>query len=282
MNFQHLFTTQTWWGKLVCGFFGYLIGGPFFALLGLLVGNMFDRGLSEHFSRPHRAYHDEKRKPIKRLFIEATFATLGHLAKSDGQVTRQEINEAEALMEELHLHHEDKLFAKAQFNIGKTADFNLDSLLDKLYRGIHDNPELQRLFLNIQYNYAKIDGLASAKVQSLDKIFQSLGFSPLYKQHQYYYDFAFEQQTGYQHNANQQSSHQSTYQSPLDASYRLLGLTPTASKQEVKRAYRKLISKHHPDRLMSKNASEAEIKMANEKTQAIRKAYEKICEQRGY
>ncbi len=48
--------------------------------------------------------------------------------------------------------------------------------------------------------------------------------------------------------------------------------------REIKQAYRRLISQHHPDKLVARKAPQHEIKAANEKTQQITKAYDKICQ----
>ncbi len=91
MNFQDYFNRPLWWGKLIGGFFGYLIAGPVGAFFGLLAGSVFDRGLLEHVTNPYWAYHTQKSRTIKKRFIETTFLMLGFLAKSDGVVSKKEI-----------------------------------------------------------------------------------------------------------------------------------------------------------------------------------------------
>jgi DnaJ like chaperone protein len=59
-------------------------------------------------------------------------------------------------------------------------------------------------------------------------------------------------------------------------------ISPDSSKQEVKQAYRRLLSRHHPDKLIAKGVSEEKIKWANDKTQKIVKAYELICKTKGW
>jgi DnaJ like chaperone protein len=56
----------------------------------------------------------------------------------------------------------------------------------------------------------------------------------------------------------------------------VLDVPKSAADSEVKKAYRRLMSQHHPDKLVSKGLPEEMIKLANEKTQQIRKAYERI------
>ena len=59
-----------------------------------------------------------------------------------------------------------------------------------------------------------------------------------------------------------------------------MGLTPSATDSEIKRAYRKLISQHHPDKLAAKGVSPERMKQATEQTQKIQKAYDAICKVR--
>ena len=62
----------------------------------------------------------------------------------------------------------------------------------------------------------------------------------------------------------------------------MLNVQPDAGEAEVKRAYRRLMSQHHPDKLVSKGLPEEMVKVATRKTQEIKAAYEKIREARGF
>jgi len=68
----------------------------------------------------------------------------------------------------------------------------------------------------------------------------------------------------------------------LRGAYTALGVDPSDDKATVKRAYRRLMSQHHPDKLVSKGLPEEMIKLATDKTQHIQKAYEKIKESKGW
>lgn len=279
------FLTHSWWGKILGGFFGYLIGRSTGAIFGILIGNFFDRGLVAHLSRPHWQYHAEKREIVQKIFFEATFTVMGHIAKADGRVSENEIEMARTLMKEMQLNTKQKSEAKRYFSHGKSPDFNLSRMLNLLLEHCKLNPELLKLFVDIQYRAAQIDGLSEKKIKALDIIFLGLGLAPLHRQYRFYQDFGHESSRPHQrkqHQGHQSHKQRATNASTLDQAYALLELNANASQQEVKKAYRRLISRNHPDKLIAQGLPEQMIKMANEKTQNIRKAYEYICTSKGW
>ncbi|MGJ8687769.1 MAG: DnaJ domain-containing protein, partial [Spongiibacteraceae bacterium] len=66
----------------------------------------------------------------------------------------------------------------------------------------------------------------------------------------------------------------------LQDAYKAIGVEETASDAELKKAYRRLMSEHHPDKLIAKGVPEDMIKMATEKSQEIQAAYEMIKKSR--
>lgn len=289
MNLREFFTTNVWWGKILGGFFGYLSGGSVGAIFGILVGNFFDRAMSQLYTDPHWLFHAEKQKTIQKVFFESTFSIMGYIAKADGRVTEKEVEMARMLMNEMRLNSEQKTLAKRLFNEGKLPTFNLSTVLDLLQRTCRNNRELLKMFVDIQYRAAQVDGLSSAKIKVLDTIFRHLGFSPLHQQYRFYEEFneAFSEQARQRYRQHSSSSSnqrqtQQSQQTTLAHAYAILEVEPTANKQEVKRAYRRLISKNHPDKLIAQGLPQEMIKIANDKTQKIVKAYEIICASKGW
>jgi DnaJ like chaperone protein len=300
MSFRDLFTFTNWWGKILGAFFGYLAGGPIGALFGLLVGNFFDKGIAVHFANPHLLYHAEKRKLVQQAFLESTFSVMGYLAKADGRISEQEIQMAKLLMNEMKLNRDQRNVAQRLFNEGKQNTFRLDPVLTHLKQTCRDNHELLKLFVDTQYRAAQVDGLTTKKIQVLDIIFSHLGFAPLHQQYRFYEDFSYTAYHHYQEQQKQQqyqqnndednfsSSYKQHYYQPksslnnLDHAYALLEVHHKSSKQEVKKAYRRLLSRNHPDKLIAKGLPEEMIKTANDKTQKIMKAYELICKNKGW
>jgi len=271
---RNLFAGQSWWGKLLGAFFGYVMSGPAGALFGLLIGNLFDIGLTKHYSRPHWHYHSERQKKAQNVFFTATFSILGYIAKADGRVSESEINMARQLMRELNLSNKQRRIAIDCFTQGKQSDFSLEKTLIHLNSVCQHKQNLLKLFADIQYRAAHVDGLTLSKIDALNTIFRHLGFAPLHKQHRFHQDHgAYHQHTA----SDTPTDHVQT-----DSPYDVLEVPRNASKQEIKSAYRRLMSQNHPDKLIAQGLPEAMIKLATDKTQTIQKAYDKIKKEKGF
>ncbi|MDF1646794.1 MAG: co-chaperone DjlA [Legionellaceae bacterium] len=289
MTLRTYLTQHAWWGKLLGAGLGFLIAGPSGALLGIFIGNFFDRGLSEHFTKPHWFYHAEKRAAVKQTFQRATFTIMGHICKADGRVSEQEIAFVKKTMYELHLNRAERTSAQQFFTQGKASHFKLNEPLNLLKNLATDNPKLLREFIQLQYKMAQIGGLTSKKISILNQLLRGLNLAPMHEQahaHETFYGH-FNQHAhsrnqyhwGNQHTHNASTSYAGR---PLQGAYTLLDLPESATKQEVKRAYRKKISQYHPDKYIAQGRSQEDIKKANEKTQDVRKAYEAICAHQGW
>lgn len=268
---------MNWWGKIIGGVCGLLIGGPLGLILGILVGHSFDRGLLMH---RHSASGPQQAQ-AQQAFFNAAFSVMGHIAKADGRVSEAEIQTVRAVMSRMGLDEARRQQAILLFERGKQADFDLDKTLTELIQACHRNKVLLRMFVELQLQVALADGgLNAAKQRVLQAICQRLGFAPL--------NFMFfEQLFGFQQQY-QQGSQQSYRRAPshpkqlkLEDAYAVLGVTASATDVEVKRAYRRLMSQHHPDKLVSKGLPEEMLKLATEKTQNIKAAYDRVCAARG-
>ncbi len=259
---------MAWWGKLLGGAFGYLLGGPLGALLGAALGHNFDRGL-KGFKQPPPG--DQER--VQSAFFTAAFSVMGHVAKADGRVSPQEIELAEAVMAQMQLDRERRQAAINLFNQGKQSDFPLDAVLTQFRQECHRRSTLMQMFIEIQLQAAYADGvMAPGEHQVLLHICERLGFSR----------HVFEQlDTMIRASVGAGRARERPAAATLDDAYRILDVTRSASDADVKRAYRRLMSQHHPDKLVAKGLPEEMIELANQKTREIRKAYERIKEARG-
>lgn len=286
MNFRPFFSDNPWWGKILGGFFGFLTAGPAGALFGILIGNFFDKGLVHQAQNPLWTYHHINNKSVQSIFFEATFAIMGYVAKADGRISEKAIQMATQLMDEMSLNPAQRTMAKEFFRQGKTPHYDTGKLLTILQRSCHGNPELLKLFMEIQYKVAQASGFSKGKIVALDIVFSQLGFAPLRDQPRFYQESNFH----WSYSSSQSNRNYNNYssqppprpQSSLAAAYAILEVTPDATRQEIKCAYRKLMSRNHPDKLIAQGLPEAMIKIANDKTQKITKAYEEICRSKGW
>jgi len=262
---------MSWMGKVVGGAFGFLMGGPLGAILGASVGHQFDAGLNGIEMDEQLNPGDQQR--VQMAFFTATFSVMGHIAKADGKVTPDEINLAKKIMGELGLSNDMRKTAIKLFQQGKAENFPIEDVLRQFRKECHRRTHLIRMFLDIQIQAAYADGvLDSTEENVLHGICAHLGVS------RFEYERAkvqFQAQQRFHGHYQQQST-----ANQLDDAYAVLGVTASASDTEVKKAYRTLMSRHHPDKLVAKGLPEEMMTLAKEKTQKIRKAYETIRKER--
>ena len=250
---------MAWWGKVIGGALGYMLGGPLGAMLGVAMGGNFDRGLG--LSDQHGSGDQER---VQAAFFSATFSIMGHIAKADGKVTPDELASARNIMNQMQLNEEQLGAAKKLFNEGKKADFPLDAILVQFKRECHRRRNLIQMFVEIQIAMAMADGELHPKEKSLIyHIGQQLGFSPAHIDQLLRF-------TAGAHHSHQDKSHS------LNDAYAILGVKSSDSDADIKKAYRRLMSQHHPDKLVAKGLPEEMVKLATEKTQEIHKAYDLI------
>ncbi|MCB1791070.1 MAG: co-chaperone DjlA [Gammaproteobacteria bacterium] len=272
---------MSWWGKLVGGAFGFMLGGPLGALLGVALGHNFDKGLKMLPGADDRPAGGDRER-VQMAFFTATFAVMGRVAKADGRVSPEEIRMAEAVMSEMALDAPRRKAAIALFNEGKSAQFDLDAVLEQFRVECHGRSTLIGMFVEIQLQAAYADGkLDPEEDRLLRHVCARLGVSE-FDYHRLERMVRAERGFGDRTGGGPRGAGGHTAHKPtLDDAYAVLGVTRDASDAEIKRAYRRLLSQHHPDKLVSKGLPEEMMKVATQKTHEIRQAYERIRESRG-
>lgn len=217
-------------------------------------------GPSEPLSDGHYFYpHDDKR--TRHAFFASTYAVMGHLAKSDGRVSEDEITMAEQIMDRMRLSHEQKKHAVKLFNHGKSDTFSLDKVLGKLSKDI-ERRALIRQFIEIQLHVAYSDGDLNPPEQVIIRsILTSLEFNRLEFEH-------LERAVKNELLNPERVS--------LNEAFKLLGVEFDVGAEELKKVYRRLIGQYHPDRLQANSHSEEEMRKASEKAHRIKTAYEQV------
>ena len=238
-----------WFGKGIGGLIGAFVGGPVGSLLGVIVGHRLDE--------------------IRRLFFETTFEVMGHVAKADGRVSEDEVQIARRIMHAMRLSEAQVQEAIEHFTRGKRAGYALEDRLEALADG---GGGLARTFMQIQLQAALGAGnVGREKRAALERVAGALGLGrPELAQLE-------EIVRGLAGGGAQQLSAQS-----LDAAHRVLGVSPQASDEEVKTAYRRLMNQHHPDKLVARGLPKSMIGVAEQRTREVRAAYERIKTQRGF
>ena len=264
---------MSWWGKVIGGAFGFMLGGPLGAILGAALGHNFDKGMGG--LSDHDGFSQGQQERVQTAFFTATFSVMGHVCKADGRVCENEIAVAKRVMAEMVLSPEQKKAAMALFSEGKKDGFPLEDVLQQLRREIGFRRNLQRMFMEIQCYAAYADGVVHpAEKKLLLQVCRLFGFS----------EYEFESLlaavgAGFHQRSRQTRGKPGT---TLKDAYAILNVSAKASNDEIKKAYRRLLSQHHPDKLVSKGLPEEMMKMAAERTHEIRQAYEQIKEARGF
>jgi DnaJ like chaperone protein len=266
---------MNWWGKVVGGALGWAIGGPIGALLGIAIGHNFDGRQGLNWSA---LGGDAER--VQTAFFTTTFSVMGHVAKADGRVSENEIRMARAVMSHMNLNQAQTDTAMRLFREGKQSSFPLDGVMLQFRRECHMRRDLFRMFLEIQLQAALADGnISSAEREVLERIGGYLNVSPRELAQLEALIRAARQRYDWEAGGRQQRS-ATTARASLDEAYAVLGVSKSASDDEVKKAYRKLMSQHHPDKLAAKGLPEEMMKMAQEKAQDITRAYDIVKETR--
>ncbi len=272
-----------WSTTIIAGLIGLFLGGMPGLILGLFVGFFIDNGSLDKW-RSHFVQHD--RSAVQEIFFNATFKLMGHVAKADGRVSEHEIQAAQSVMSQLGLNAEQRRRAIELFIRGKHGNFNVDLTLNELRQQCWHHPSLLRTFLEIQIQMAYAEGEPSpAKRRVLEDICQRLGmmnFSFDAFERQFRAEQNYQRYQGQQSYQRSERAHSYNSNRQLSEAYQILGVSHTASQTDLKKAYRKLMSQHHPDRLIAKGLPEEMIKMATAKTQKIKQAYEDICAAKGW
>lgn len=258
---------MAWWGKLIGGAFGFMLGGPLGALMGAALGHNLDKGLDGFSTGTVLGAGDTER--VQTAFFTAIFSVMGHMAKADGRVTSDELNLARNLMSHMQLSEDQRKAAMNLFGEGKQPDFPLDDVLKQFRQECRGRRNLVQMFIEMLISTALADGVIHTSERNLlEYISEKLGFS---RAHFDQLLSLIQAQQQYSEDGSGKSGEEK-----LKEAYAVLGVSESATDAEVKKGYRKLMSEHHPDKLVSKGLPEEMMKLATEKTQEIKLAYDQI------
>ena len=251
---------MAWWGTFLGGTLGFVFGGPLGALIGAALGGNFDRGI-----KMGDQIDMGSQERVQAAFFTTTFSVMGHIAKADGHVSSHEISAAKDIMAQMQLSEAQRKAAIKFFDQGKSSDFPLEDVLHQFKKECHRRRNLIQMFVEIQIATAMADGkMDASEKRILYTIGEILGFS------QSQIDHLFNIASGAKASVSDSLT--------LTQAYKIIGVEKGSSEAEIKKAYRRLMSQHHPDKLVAKGLPDEMIALATEKTQEIRKAYDLIKE----
>jgi DnaJ like chaperone protein len=278
---------MNWGGKLIGGMIGLLALGPFGAALGVFIGHQFDTGQI----RGNLLGGGPDPRLVNELFFPSTFRVMGHIAKADGHVSEQEIASARAIMHALHLNPAQIQAAIGYFTEGKQPGFDLDALLVRLRASLSPYPDLAHFFMEIQLQAALAgNGLSQIPRARLQRVASTIGVSPpdfvrlesLLRFRQGMPGGAGAGGTGAgSMGGDPGPGTAAASQERLTQAYGLLEAAADMSDEEIVKAYRRQMSRHHPDKLKANGLPESMLERAKERTQQIQAAYELIRARRG-
>jgi DnaJ like chaperone protein len=233
--------------------------------VGLLIGALVGYALGPRWG-------DERPKVVPARMLQPLFALAGALARADGRVSEAEVAAAEHWMQRLDLNRRMRREAVAAFESGKQAGFDLDVHARELSAYCLVRLDLKLMLLGALHQITAADGAVHAEAARLHRRIVELMEVPedLWQQAQARFDRGEDAGPVAGDGAIATVS-----------DYHALGVSRDASDADIRRAYRKLLARHHPDKLSGAKVSEHDRRLASERTRQLIAAYERIKRARG-
>jgi DnaJ like chaperone protein len=245
-------------GKIVGGTIGLALGGPLGAIAGAAFGHFFDKTTdltSEEMPGGRLSGHED----AQMTFFVAAFSMLAKLVQADGRVTQDEIASIERFMQQdLRLSPASRRVAIDIFNAAQTSPHTFDDFARQFHDAFRNRPEILQFMVDVLMRVALADRDFSAAEEELVRRAARIFGVP----------------------DPDARSRKAGPTAAVDRSYRILGVSPDAADEDVKRRYRTLVKEFHPDRIASKGLPDEFTEFAEEKFRAIQEAYEAIKKER--
>lgn len=253
---------MSWLGKMIGGTIGFALGGPLGAVAGAAFGHTFVDKKEQVYlsSRPGAQNTLSSNEEAQLVFFTAAFSMLAKICKADGKVSEKEIFAVESFMKrDLQLDQNSRQTAQNIFRQAVNSSESFDAFAMQFYSVFRTQPNIIGLMMDVLLRVSTADGGISnqeeAILLSAARIFN-------YSNADY-------------------ARLKSKYVKETNKYYAALKCDETASNEEIKKQYRKMVSQYHPDKIEAKGLPEEFIKFANDKFNEIQEAYDAIKKERG-
>ena len=257
---------MSWFGKIVGGTLGLFVGGPIGAIGGAALGHyMFDRGEGQDagFGWGEQVGAGQRqrvstREQAQAAYFVALFSMLGKLAKADGTVTEAEGRAFKSMLSQMPLNHEQRQFAINIYNEAKRSPYSIEDFAHQFSQITAGRAEIHTQMIDMLYQIAAVDQhLHENEEAAIRSVSRILGLSD-----------------------SQVDGIKAKYFQDTGSHYEVLGISPSASDEDVRKAYRELAREYHPDTVVSKGLPEEFVNFAKKRFQEIQASYEAIKQER--
>lgn len=237
-------------GKWIAGALGWAMFGPIGGILGFYFASRVER-----LAEASVAYGEDQtwNQGQRNSFLMSLLVLSASVIKADGKTSSQELSTLRSFF--------TRNFGAQAGNEAEeivrellTKDYNLYEVCGQI-RSCMDYSQRLQLY-HYLVSLAACDGLLQSEMDILEVIASYIGLSK-----------------------SEVNSIFAQFRPGNDSNYRVLEITPDATDEEVKKAYRKMAVKYHPDKVAT--LGEDVQKAAEEKFKAVNQAYEAICRERG-
>jgi DnaJ like chaperone protein len=233
----------------------------------LLVAYQFYRGFRHSVHTFER--QGEKLARVSEDFVRALFSCMGHLAKSDGQVTEDEIRAARLIMHRLGLSPAQVRRAIHWFDDGKRSDFPLVQTVRQVRRVSARSASKRTMFLRLLLEV--VLAKPTLRKEERHRIWTVCTELDIGRVELAQLEAMIRAQKGFKRSPEGDAD-----AARLRRAYETLGMSPEASNEEIKKAYRRLMNRNHPDKIAGDNPAADVVAEAERRTREVRNAYEML------
>ena len=235
-------------GKWLGGGLGFVMGGPIGGLLGFLVGSVID-----HTTQDSTTYTTRHARTAQGDFSMSLLVLVAAVMKADGKVVKSELD----YVKQFFVRQFGQESAKEALLMLKDIlkqDIPVRDICVQISRNMDYSSRLQ--LLHLLFNISLADTTIHPKeVELLEKMSGAMGVA-----------------------SNDFLSIKNMFIPETDSSYKILEIEPASTNEEVKKAYRRMAMKYHPDKVS--HLGDEFRKTADEKFKKVNEAYEKIKKER--